>query len=167
MSKNAPAPIEPDSFTSKFGGHTFNPGDPAIAITMGYRSANLRHGKYLGVRYYKSYYSREENPKGSPCVVMEVVKSTRKLCHKETGAFYDYAEENKIPYPAYPSQFRYNTPEYTAAKAKYDQERVEYRAKVDELRKDYEWRDIKYTGRTMLQLNKIYPADIALRDMVI
>lgn len=164
MSKNTPAPIEAEPFTSN-SGHTFNPGDPAIAVTHGWGSANLRFGKYIGVRYYKKYWYRNDNPKGVPCVVMEVVKSKKKLLHKETGAVYDRKAENAIPYPSFPAHYRYGSPEYNACHEQYDREISEYRAKVKELRKDYEYRDIEFIGRTMLQLNKIYPADIALRDV--
>jgi hypothetical protein len=97
---------------------------------------------------------------------MEVVKSSKKLVHKETGVDYDHKAENALSYPKYPTA-RYNTPEFTAQYDEYKAAVTARGEKIAELRKDYEYRDYNYLSRTMLQLNKIYPADIALRDVVL
>lgn len=157
--RNKPTPIEPDSYTSNQG-HVFNVGDAAIAVTCGTGNARLQHGKYIGVRYYSDYYSRKENPKGRPAVVMEVHKSKRRFVHEVTGEDYDWKGEiADFPYTDY-SLARTNYEEYKRLSD-------ERSRKVDERRKGYVWKDFPYIGRTMLQLNKIYPADIALRDVTL
>jgi len=160
--RTEPAKIHSVTFTSE-AGHTFEPGDPAIAVTQCYRSAELRHGTYVGVRYYPRYSDEGKRP----CVVMEIWKSKRKLVHKETGEEYNYKAERALEYPSYVGCYNYHTQnaEYERAVREYNEKRQAYYNAVKEMRKDYEYRKFRYVGRTMLQLNKIFPADIALRDV--
>jgi len=139
-------PYEEVPFTNSYG-MTLHPGDPAVAVTKCAGSANLHFGRYLGRRGNR--------------VVMQIKKFRRVFEHRETKIPYDYEAASRAnPYPPYPVGGSRN-PEY----ANYRQKVEEYGRIDKEMRKDYHYVSYPYIGYTELRSNKIFPGDLALRDL--
>lgn len=146
-------------FTTK-NGHVLNPGDPCIAVTVSRHIANLIHGRYLGTR--KNRYCNDVN------VVIDRDKFVSRLVHNVTGEEYDHDLESKeLPYSRMDYTHRYPSPKYIAAQEEYNRlwKVVIEDRKVRQA--DYSMKKFPVVRRTTLQLNKVYPADIALKDVTL
>jgi hypothetical protein len=152
MSKSRLVPFDAVPFTNEHG-MTLNPGDAAVAVTRGRGDVSLNFGKYLGLR---------KSGRNKDCVVMEVIRYTKKFEHRETGEAYDYELERKeLPYPRSSPYPRYGTPEYE----RWREEIASWTAAQKKRQEPYWYKSYPYTTVTMLKRNKIFPGDIALRDL--
>lgn len=128
-----------------------NPGDRAIAVVCDGHNGNLLVGRYLGL-----------NKSGN--VRMQVKHKVKRRVHSVTGTDF-YSDVRVPPWPEHPSlcgEYRAYSPAYYEAYAKFEHERQARADVIAELQKEYVDKWETETGNTTLQLNKIYPAWIAL-----
>lgn len=143
MAKRKLVPYEAVNFTCH-NGQTIVPGDLVAAATSSRSGANLRMGRYLGVRNRTKYGQKKQH------VVMEYPTSRSIFVHNETGKEYDFFKEyTENPYKTL--DWTTSTPQQRAENNRLSESWKESR------RMNYSFKTFKYIRVTQLQRNKISP----------
>lgn len=146
-----------------------NPGDTIAMATKSYGSAHINKGRYLGQRKPMNYYSEDFR-----CYIVEqdLVRRERTHADGQEWLHYGYGKTKEVydrqraaltaavgEDPGYyfkGNQYRYGSPEYTAAEKVWNASYKDYCKRRDAwLDEHYPWKSTPYVRRSTLWLNKI------------
>lgn len=167
-------PFDAISFKNEVG-DVIKPGDPIVIITKGMGNTGIKVGRYLGSRKCKGRYSRDVL---NTVVAWDLVQERH--VHKKSGHVYAYGrpegfDEKEPVYPPSNTLGQWNTSYeerarlrdvYNANYTKYRELYNEWTAKRDIfLERNYKRQKVTIERRSTLQLNRIFPRNMALSKL--